>query len=221
MYRSLTFVNIWSEQNIKVMVAWMDGWICFRGSLSIFCWQFNRLFNTFKKKTYLWNLFLCWFKLVLAEKVLSQKSKGMETPQLLNVISYVMESSSLPHNLQMCDLCCLGTPFGFLPFGIIFWPFSIIDLTFASSAWLVWDFYCRINLQRGILFGYLIYLMGRHHKITALVNWLQKLRFLFVRITWCLPSRALCLNAYLGAPNMVKWGVPEKILQNVVQTRWS
>ena len=27
--------------------------------------------------------------------------------------------------------------------------------------------------------------------------------------------------AYLGAPNMVKWGVPEKILQNVVQTRCS
>ena len=129
----------------------------------------------------------------------------------------VMESPSLPHNLQMCDLCCLGTPFGFLPFGIIFWPFSIIDLTFASSAWLVWDFYCRINLQRGILFGYLIYLMGRHH--TAPVNWLQKLRFLFVQITWCLPSQPLCLNAYLDAPNMVKWGVPEKILQNV-QTHW-
>ena len=27
--------------------------------------------------------------------------------------------------------------------------------------------------------------------------------------------------ANLGAPNMVKWGVPEKILQNAVQTRWS
>ena len=27
--------------------------------------------------------------------------------------------------------------------------------------------------------------------------------------------------AYLGAPIMVKWGVPEKILQNVVQTRCS
>ena len=25
--------------------------------------------------------------------------------------------------------------------------------------------------------------------------------------------------AYLGALNMVKWGVPEKILQNAVQTR--
>ena len=25
------------------------------------------------------------------------------------------------------------------------------------------------------------------------------------------------LGAYLGARNMVKWGVPEKILQNVVQ----
>ena len=29
------------------------------------------------------------------------------------------------------------------------------------------------------------------------------------------------LGAYLGARNMVKWGVPEKILQNAVQTRWS
>ena len=29
------------------------------------------------------------------------------------------------------------------------------------------------------------------------------------------------LGAYLGAPNKVKWGVPEKILQNAVQTRWS
>ena len=29
------------------------------------------------------------------------------------------------------------------------------------------------------------------------------------------------LGAYLGAPHKVKWGVPEKILQNAVQTRWS
>ena len=29
------------------------------------------------------------------------------------------------------------------------------------------------------------------------------------------------LGAYLGARNMVKWGVPENILQNAVQTRWS
>ena len=27
--------------------------------------------------------------------------------------------------------------------------------------------------------------------------------------------------AYFGARNMVKWGVPEKILQNAVQTHWS
>ena len=26
------------------------------------------------------------------------------------------------------------------------------------------------------------------------------------------------VGTYLGAPNMVKWGVPEKILQNAVQT---
>ena len=29
------------------------------------------------------------------------------------------------------------------------------------------------------------------------------------------------LGAYLGRPKMVKWGVPEKILQNAVQTCWS
>ena len=34
-------------------------------------------------------------------------------------------------------------------------------------------------------------------------------------------ERSLAKYAYLGAPNMVKWGVPEKILQNVVQTRCS
>ena len=32
----------------------------------------------------------------------------------------------------------------------------------------------------------------------------------------------ICIfGAYFGAPSMVKWGVPEKILQNAVQTRWS
>ena len=32
----------------------------------------------------------------------------------------------------------------------------------------------------------------------------------------------ICIfSAYLGAPNMVKFGVPEKILQNAVKTRWS
>ena len=34
-------------------------------------------------------------------------------------------------------------------------------------------------------------------------------------------ARSLAKYAYLGAPNMVKWSVPEKILQNVVQTRCS
>ena len=29
------------------------------------------------------------------------------------------------------------------------------------------------------------------------------------------------LGTYLGAQNMVEWGIPEKILQNAVQTRWS
>ena len=32
----------------------------------------------------------------------------------------------------------------------------------------------------------------------------------------------ICIfDAYLGTPNMVKWGVPEKILQNAVQMGWS
>ena len=46
--------------------------------------------------------------------------------------------------------------------------------------------------------------------------------------TWPYCARPNMLNmakyakyAYLGARNMVKWGVPEKILQNAVQTRWS
>ena len=36
-------------------------------------------------------------------------------------------------------------------------------------------------------------------------------------------SRKNCCSfgPYLGMPNMVKWGVPEKILQNAVQTHWS
>ena len=38
---------------------------------------------------------------------------------------------------------------------------------------------------------------------------------------WHIWPYLACLGAYLGARNMVKWGVPEKILQNAVQTRWS
>ena len=34
-------------------------------------------------------------------------------------------------------------------------------------------------------------------------------------------ERSLAKYAYLGAPNMVKWGLPEKILQNAVQAHWS
>ena len=29
------------------------------------------------------------------------------------------------------------------------------------------------------------------------------------------------LGAHLSGPHIVKWGIPEKILQNAVQTRWS
>ena len=35
------------------------------------------------------------------------------------------------------------------------------------------------------------------------------------------PNVAKYKYAYLSAPNMAKWGVPEKILRNAVQTRWS
>ena len=46
----------------------------------------------------------------------------------------------------------------------------------------------------------------------------------FKKIEFSLISHSPFLQTYLvylGAPNMVKWGVPEKILQNAVQTCWS
>ena len=36
----------------------------------------------------------------------------------------------------------------------------------------------------------------------------------------CLWLYIAALGKYLSAPNMVKWGIPEKILQNAFQTRW-
>ena len=47
---------------------------------------------------------------------------------------------------------------------------------------------------------------GKSVKIAKTKNWHQILQYLAY------------LSTYLGAPNMVKWGVPEKILQNAVQT---
>ena len=42
--------------------------------------------------------------------------------------------SSFPQTLQMEALVWMLVPSAFLPFEIIFWLFSIIDLTFSSSA---------------------------------------------------------------------------------------
>ena len=41
---------------------------------------------------------------------------------------------------------------------------------------------------------------------------------------WCfekIQKLNMAKYAYFGTTNMVKWGVPEKILQNAVQTPWS
>ena len=50
---------------------------------------------------------------------------------------------------------------------------------------------------------------GKNVKNSTNTNWYQ------------IKQHLAYLGTYLGAPNMVKWGVPEKILQNAVQTRWS
>ena len=34
-------------------------------------------------------------------------------------------------------------------------------------------------------------------------------------------AKCVLLDAFLGEPNMVKWGIPEMILQNAVQTHWA
>ena len=61
------------------------------------------------------------------------------------------------------------------------------------------------------------------HKFVKIDTWNMDLSKLFYQInqsTKCLWS-VVTKYAYLGAPNMVKCGVPEKILQNVVQTHCS
>ena len=50
---------------------------------------------------------------------------------------------------------------------------------------------------------------GKNVKNSTNTNWYQ------------IKQHLAYLGTYLGVPNMVKWGVPEKILQNAVQTRWS
>ena len=52
--------------------------------------------------------------------------------------------------------------------------------------------------------GHFVLLRLQHHAKTKVPN-MAKYTFL----------------AHICAPNMVKWGFPEKILQNAVQTRWS
>ena len=49
----------------------------------------------------------------------------------------------------------------------------------------------------------------------------MKLKFgqYFATDAWLRLFGYLAKYAYLGALNMVKWGIPEKILQNAVQTR--
>ena len=87
---------------------------------------------------YLWYLLLWLLKVFLEEKVLSQRSQGIHIPsRWLASMWFLIQvaSPSLPHTLQMRDTSCLGVPSNCLPDGIIFWPFSIIDLTFSSSAW--------------------------------------------------------------------------------------
>ena len=52
---------------------------------------------------------------------------------------------------------------------------------------------------------------------------LERFEFLVLkfRIVLYINMAKYAKYACLGAPNMVKWGVLEKILQNAVQMRWS
>ena len=43
---------------------------------------------------------------------------------------------------------------------------------------------------------------------------------MFTTLKYCIWRIWPYLGAYLSAPNMVKWGVPEKILQDAVETRF-
>ena len=52
-------------------------------------------------------------------------------------------------------------------------------------------------------------------------NWSRKISFSigFSQSFGLVTPYLVYLGTYLSALNMVKWGIPEKILQNVVQTR--
>ena len=58
-----------------------------------------------------------------------------------------------------------------------------------------------------------LFLLTSTHPILAMWGKSQEM---YIYVLGC-PKRYL---AYLGTPNMVKWGVPEKILQNTVQMRF-
>ena len=81
---------------------------------------------------------MCWAIASFVCLVLLQKSQGMETPSkwLHSMWSHMWwESPSLPQILQIHDIVRLGVPSAYLPCWIVFWPFSIIDLTLWSSNW--------------------------------------------------------------------------------------
>ena len=87
---------------------------------------------------HLWDLLLWLLNAFLEEKVWSHTSHEMHIPSrwLASMWYFIKEASpSFPHNLQTRETSCLGVPSACLPDGIFFWPFSIMDLTFSSSAW--------------------------------------------------------------------------------------
>ena len=53
---------------------------------------------------------------------------------------------------------------------------------------------------------------------------LERFEFLVLKfriVLYINMAKYACLGVYSDARYMVKWGVPEKVLQNAVQTRWS
>ena len=65
---------------------------------------------------------------------------------------------------------------------------------------------------------------GRHaaKQLVAQIDISQKKFYiLFIKVDTPKYAKYAYLGTYLGSQNMVEWGIPEKILQNAVQTRWS
>ena len=111
-----------------LLSSWKSQFVAFVSCCCSWWWGF----------IYLWDLLLWLLKAFLEEKVWSHMSHEMHIPSrwLASMWYFIkVASPSLPHTLQMRDTSCLGVPSNCLPDGIIFWPFSIIDLTFSSSAW--------------------------------------------------------------------------------------